>query len=100
MWMYATISPKLVDMILDSSATASGLWTRLQEIFHDNKDARVIQLENKIRNIQQGRSYQFDTTRSMLLLEESVVSKLEQASHIHNSSHTVLVAANTGYDRS
>nr|GEV21582.1 dehydrogenase, E1 component [Tanacetum cinerariifolium] len=36
----------------------------------------------------------------MLLLEESIVSKLKQASHVDSSSPTVLVAANTGYDRS
>ncbi|GKA62259.1 Toll/interleukin-1 receptor domain-containing protein [Tanacetum coccineum] len=51
MWIYSTISPKLVDMIVDDSTTAHGVWKRLQNIFHDNKDARVVQLNNEIRNI-------------------------------------------------
>ncbi|PWA36612.1 hypothetical protein CTI12_AA598420 [Artemisia annua] len=51
MWIYSTISPKLVDMIVDDSATANGVWKRLTEIFHDNKDARVVQLDNEIRNM-------------------------------------------------
>ncbi|PWA43221.1 hypothetical protein CTI12_AA534630 [Artemisia annua] len=51
MWIYSTISPKLVDMIVDDSATASGVWKRRTDIFHDNKDARVIQLDNEIRNM-------------------------------------------------
>ncbi|PWA73402.1 hypothetical protein CTI12_AA123280 [Artemisia annua] len=49
MWIYSTISPKLVDMIVDDSA--SGVSKRLTDIFHDNKDARVIQLDNEIRNM-------------------------------------------------
>ncbi|GJS76143.1 putative nucleotidyltransferase, ribonuclease H [Tanacetum coccineum] len=51
MWIYSTISPKLVDMIVDDSITAHGVWKRLQNIFHDNKDARVVQLDNEIRNM-------------------------------------------------
>nr|GFB29799.1 Toll/interleukin-1 receptor (TIR) domain-containing protein [Tanacetum cinerariifolium] len=38
-------------MIIDDSATAHGVWKHLADIFHHNKDARVIQLDNEIRNI-------------------------------------------------
>ncbi|PWA56868.1 hypothetical protein CTI12_AA414970 [Artemisia annua] len=51
MWIYSTISPKLVDMVVDDSSTAHGVWKRLSDIFHDNKHARVIQLDNEIRNM-------------------------------------------------
>ncbi|GKE40879.1 Toll/interleukin-1 receptor domain-containing protein, partial [Tanacetum coccineum] len=44
-------SLKLVDMIIGDSTTAHGVWKRLTDIFHDNKDARVIQLNNEIRNM-------------------------------------------------
>ncbi|GJV37631.1 hypothetical protein Tco_1410108 [Tanacetum coccineum] len=50
-WMYYTISPKLVDMVVDDSATACKVWKHLKDIFHDNKDARVIKLDYEIRNI-------------------------------------------------
>ncbi|GJR92545.1 WRKY family transcription factor [Tanacetum coccineum] len=51
MWIYSTISPKLVDMIVDDDTTAYGLWKRLKDLFHDNKDARITQLDNEIRNM-------------------------------------------------
>ncbi|GKC66278.1 hypothetical protein Tco_1098876 [Tanacetum coccineum] len=54
MWIYATISSKLVDMVLNPSATAKNIWDHLQKVFHDNKHARVIQLDNEIRNMQIG----------------------------------------------
>nr|GEY41186.1 phosphatidylinositol 3-kinase, root isoform [Tanacetum cinerariifolium] len=50
----ATISSKLVDMVLNPSATVKNIWDHLQKIFHDNKHARVIQLDNEIRNMQIG----------------------------------------------
>ncbi|PWA82611.1 hypothetical protein CTI12_AA174010 [Artemisia annua] len=36
MWIYSTISPKLVDMIVDDSATASSVWKRLTESIYAN----------------------------------------------------------------
>nr|GEU86079.1 zein-binding domain-containing protein [Tanacetum cinerariifolium] len=54
MWMYSTISPNLVDMVIDYSAPTHGVWKRLQDIFHDNKDARIIQLDNEIHNMHIG----------------------------------------------
>ncbi|GJV62533.1 ribonuclease H-like domain-containing protein [Tanacetum coccineum] len=56
MWMYATISPKLVEMIVDVDSTAHSVWKRLQDLFHDNKDARITQLDNEIRNMAIGTS--------------------------------------------
>lgn len=150
MWLYATISSKLVDMVLNPSATAKDIWDHLQKIFHDNKAARVIQLDNEIRNRKIGNlsitdyfheiegkadrlanlgsevsdaslvtyainglgsKYReiariirhretppnFDTTRSMLLLEESTVNNLDNThSSLHDtsSSPTILVATN------
>ncbi|GJY62275.1 ribonuclease H-like domain-containing protein [Tanacetum coccineum] len=51
MWIYATISPKFVEMIVDVDSTAHGVWNRLKYLFHDNKDARITQLNNEIRNM-------------------------------------------------
>ncbi|PWA52491.1 hypothetical protein CTI12_AA453920 [Artemisia annua] len=51
MWMFSTISPKLVDMVNDDSTKAHEVWEKLQALFHDNKASRVIQLDNDIRNM-------------------------------------------------
>ncbi|GKE17283.1 Toll/interleukin-1 receptor domain-containing protein, partial [Tanacetum coccineum] len=55
MWMYLTISSKLVEMVLDVD-TVHGVWKRLKDLFHNNKDARVTQLDNEIRNMTIGSS--------------------------------------------
>nr|GEU97753.1 Toll/interleukin-1 receptor (TIR) domain-containing protein [Tanacetum cinerariifolium] len=56
MWIYSTISPKLVEMIVDVDSTAHGVWKRLKDLFHDNKDARITQLDNEISNMAIGSS--------------------------------------------
>ncbi|GKC88743.1 ribonuclease H-like domain-containing protein [Tanacetum coccineum] len=38
-------------MIIDDSTIAHGVWKRLKDIFHDNKHARVIQLDDEIDNM-------------------------------------------------
>ena len=45
---------QLVYMVIDESTTAHEVWKRLKDIFHDNKDAKVIQLDNEIRNMNIG----------------------------------------------
>ncbi|PWA63386.1 hypothetical protein CTI12_AA349500 [Artemisia annua] len=56
MWMYSTISPKLVEMVIDDTTMAHEVWKKLKELFHDNKASRVIQLDNEIRNMAIGTS--------------------------------------------
>nr|GEU97072.1 WRKY family transcription factor [Tanacetum cinerariifolium] len=43
-----------MEMIVDVDSTAHGVWKRLKDLFHDNKDARITQLDNKIRNMSIG----------------------------------------------
>lgn len=43
-----------MDMVIDDSETTHGIWERLKGIFHDNKDARIIQLDNEFRNMSIG----------------------------------------------
>ncbi|GKA42208.1 zinc finger, CCHC-type containing protein [Tanacetum coccineum] len=54
MCMYSTISPKLVDMVIDDSMLTHEVWKRLQDIFHDNKDTKTIQLGIQIRSMNIG----------------------------------------------
>ncbi|GJY93474.1 WRKY family transcription factor [Tanacetum coccineum] len=56
MWIYSAISSKLVEMIVDVDSIAHGVWKRLKDLFHDNKDARITQLDNEIRNMAIGNS--------------------------------------------
>ncbi|XP_021742863.1 uncharacterized protein LOC110708944 [Chenopodium quinoa] len=47
-WIYSTISKDLVNTIMKPGATAQELWTRLEELFHDNKHTRAVYLEEQL----------------------------------------------------
>ncbi|GKD60856.1 Toll/interleukin-1 receptor domain-containing protein [Tanacetum coccineum] len=38
-------------MVVDVDMSAHGIWKQLKDLFHNNKDARVAQLDNEIRNL-------------------------------------------------
>ncbi|GKB08087.1 ribonuclease H-like domain-containing protein [Tanacetum coccineum] len=115
----STISPKLVEMVVDDDTSAHGVWKRLKDLFHNNKDARVTQLDNEIRNMAivmedeqvsrcarvirlREKALTFDELRSMMLLEESDMSyKSVSSTLLHNtpSSPIVLVASTTPTDK-
>ncbi|KAJ9551616.1 hypothetical protein OSB04_015661 [Centaurea solstitialis] len=46
-WIYGTISKDLLQTIMKPGAKARELWTRLEEIFQDNKHTRVVYLEEQ-----------------------------------------------------
>ncbi|PWA88011.1 amino acid transporter, transmembrane domain-containing protein [Artemisia annua] len=115
-WWKSTISHKLVDMVIDDSATANGISEGLKDIFHDNKVACVIQLDKEIRNMSVRAKFPeraqiichreklstFDVVRSMVLLEESeMLHQSNGTSSFHNTSSSppILVATNTGNDK-
>ncbi|XP_019056295.1 PREDICTED: uncharacterized protein LOC109116033 [Tarenaya hassleriana] len=51
LWIYGTISKSLLTTVLKKKSTAHALWTRLENQFCDNKEARAIQLENDLHNL-------------------------------------------------
>lgn len=51
-----TLSQQLLQMILKKSATTSHIWKSIDDLFWDNKDAKVIGLDNEFRNIVMGDS--------------------------------------------
>ena len=50
-WLYATISPDLLQTILKPNATAHEVWTRVEELFHDNKNTRAVFLETQFNKL-------------------------------------------------
>ncbi|GKA03745.1 ribonuclease H-like domain-containing protein [Tanacetum coccineum] len=42
-------------IVVTTSGNAKALWDRLKELFHDNKDARAINLDNEFRSIKIGK---------------------------------------------
>ena len=50
-WIYATISTDLLHAILVKGDTAAKAWTRLEQIFHDNKGSRATHLEEELADV-------------------------------------------------
>ncbi|KAK8937455.1 hypothetical protein KSP39_PZI012258 [Platanthera zijinensis] len=50
-WIYGTISQDLLLIIIEPGSTAQAAWERLADIFQDNKQTRVVQLENEFSGV-------------------------------------------------
>ena len=51
MWIYGTISSSLLETVLKTRCSARDLWVTIENLFRDNKEARAIQLESKLRTL-------------------------------------------------
>ncbi|XP_010446056.1 PREDICTED: uncharacterized protein LOC104728825 [Camelina sativa] len=54
MWIYGIVSEELLDTILKEKSQARDLWLQLESLFHDNKEAQILQFENEIRTLEIG----------------------------------------------
>ncbi|XP_022019426.1 uncharacterized protein LOC110919468 [Helianthus annuus] len=50
-WIYGTLSDDLLGRVLFGTPTAHQVWTRVQNLFHNNKGARIAALEHDFANI-------------------------------------------------
>jgi hypothetical protein len=53
-WIAGTISTDLAETAIDQNATARTVWRTLEDQFHGNREACVLQLNVKFRNFVQG----------------------------------------------
>ncbi|GKE62825.1 hybrid signal transduction histidine kinase M, partial [Tanacetum coccineum] len=53
-WIYGTISTSLLQTVLKKNVTAKDVWKSLKDLFHDNKDARVMELQEELRSLELG----------------------------------------------
>ncbi|PWA80084.1 myb-like protein P [Artemisia annua] len=54
-WIYGTLSTSLLlQTVLKKNATAASVWKSLKDLFHDNKEARALELENELRSMDLG----------------------------------------------
>ncbi|XP_037494493.1 uncharacterized protein LOC119370426 [Jatropha curcas] len=50
-WIYGTISNELLNTILKADTTAHRAWEHLKNIFQNNKNSRVVYLENQFTHV-------------------------------------------------
>nr|XP_051196592.1 uncharacterized protein LOC127309921 [Lolium perenne] len=53
-WIYGSVSVDLLNIVMRPGATARVIWDAIEDLFHDNKKHRAIQLEADFRNTPQG----------------------------------------------
>ncbi|XP_013635437.1 PREDICTED: uncharacterized protein LOC106341166 [Brassica oleracea var. oleracea] len=50
LWLYGTLSKDLFKSTFKAGGTSREVWIRLENFFRNNKEARAIQLDHKLRN--------------------------------------------------
>ena len=53
-WIYGTISTSLLQTVLKRNVTAEDVWKSLADLFHDNKEARSMELHEELRSLEIG----------------------------------------------
>ncbi|XP_074271848.1 uncharacterized protein LOC141595782 [Silene latifolia] len=59
-WIYGTMSDDLLPRVLKRDSTARQAWTRVENIFLNNKGARAASLEHEFNNLKLGKFPNFD----------------------------------------
>ncbi|GJZ84766.1 ribonuclease H-like domain-containing protein [Tanacetum coccineum] len=55
MWNLGSLCDSLQEQVVTTPGNAKALWDHLKNLFHDNKDARAINLDNELRSIKIGK---------------------------------------------
>lgn len=54
LWLYGTLSKNLFKSTFKTGGTSQDIWTRIENYFRNNKEARAIRLDHSLRNTQIG----------------------------------------------
>nr|GEV73434.1 hybrid signal transduction histidine kinase M [Tanacetum cinerariifolium] len=55
MWILGSLYDSLQEQVVTTPGNAKALWDHLKELFHDNKDARALNLDNELHSIKIGK---------------------------------------------
>ncbi|GJY37857.1 ribonuclease H-like domain-containing protein [Tanacetum coccineum] len=55
MWILSSLCDSFQDQVVTTPGNAKKLWDHLKDLFYDNKDARIINLDNELRSIKIGK---------------------------------------------
>nr|GEY72372.1 hybrid signal transduction histidine kinase M [Tanacetum cinerariifolium] len=90
MWILGSLCDSLHEQVISTSGNAKDLWDHLQGLFHDNTDARAINLDNELLSF---------TIRKMSINEyctifKSMTDKLKNLGSSVSENNLVTYAAN------
>ncbi|GKD15290.1 hybrid signal transduction histidine kinase M, partial [Tanacetum coccineum] len=55
MWILGSLCDSLQEQVVTTPGNAKAQWDHLKDLFHDNKDARAISLDNELRAVKIGK---------------------------------------------
>ncbi|GJY72602.1 ribonuclease H-like domain-containing protein [Tanacetum coccineum] len=87
-WIYGTISTSLLQTVLKKNVAAKDVWKSLADLFHNNKEARSMELHEELRSLELG---------SLSISKKSRLSRKQGCDNARDtSSSTVLLASHNG----
>lgn len=90
LWIYGTLSKDLFKSTFKAGGTAREIWIRLENFFRDNKEARAVQLDHKLRTQEIGdlsiHAYcqQLKSTADLLANVDAAVSERTLVTYLLN----------------
>lgn len=66
-WLYGTLSQLVFQSILKPNNTAGEVWKAIQDLFHEHKETKALELDDKLCNITLGDSTIMNTTTGLNL---------------------------------
>lgn len=53
-WLYGTLSQTVLQSVLKPDSIAADVWRTIQDLFHENKETKIIELDDELRHLSIG----------------------------------------------
>ncbi|PWA36009.1 hybrid signal transduction histidine kinase M [Artemisia annua] len=90
MWILGSLCDSLQEQVVSTPGNAKALWDHLKDLFHDNKDARAINLDNELRSIKIGNL----SINEYFTKIKSMADRLKNLSTVVSEKNLVIYAVN------
>ncbi|GJZ94004.1 hybrid signal transduction histidine kinase M [Tanacetum coccineum] len=90
MWILGSLCDSLQEQVVITSGNAKALWDHLKDLFHDNKDARVINLDNELCSIKIGKM----SINGYYIKIKSMADRLKNLGYVVSEENLVIYTVN------
>lgn len=97
LWIYRTFSPPLFKLVYKTGSTARDIWLRTENQFQNNKDARVMQIDNELCTLELDNQSIRDYAQTLKLLA-NLLTNLDSPINDHNLVMYMLNGLNEKFD--
>ncbi|GJU81942.1 hybrid signal transduction histidine kinase M [Tanacetum coccineum] len=90
MWILGSLCDSLQEQVITTPGTAKALWDHLQNLFHDNKDDKAINLDNDLYSIKIGKM----SINEYCIKIKSMADRLKNLGYVVSNKNLVIYAVN------